>query len=137
MGVALKLCHLVQVVVDEGNDHQVVFISEDGGNRRLPISIGPTEALAIDRAVKGQQFPRPLTHDLLACVVGATKHRLVEVRIVDLREKTFFAEIVLAGPDDVRREIDCRPSDALALLVRNPGVPLMVEEVVLAEASEG
>ena len=134
----LKPCRLAQIVVDEGNDHQVVFITEiDGAHRRLPIAIGPTEALAIDRAVKGQQFPRPLTHDLLACIIAATKHTLVEVRIVDLREKTFFAEIVLEGPDQIRRDIDCRPSDAVALLVRHPGVPLLVAEVVLAEAAEG
>jgi len=134
----LVSCRLTNVVVDEGNDHQAVILAEDGGtHRRLSIAIGPAEALAIDRAVKGQQFPRPLTHDLLTCVIGATKHHLVEIRIVDLREKTFFAELVLVGPDEVRREIDCRPSDAIALLVRHPGVPLMVNDVVLAEAAEG
>ncbi len=131
-------CRLANIVVDEGNDHQAVVVAELAEpGRRLPIPIGPAEALAIDRAVKGQQFPRPLTHDLLACIIAATQHRLVEVRIVDLREKTFFAELVLEGPDDVRREIDCRPSDAIALLVRHPGVPLLVNDVVLAEASDG
>lgn len=130
-------CRLASIVVDEGNDHQAVILAEEGeGKRRLSISIGPAEALAIDRAVKGQQFPRPLTHDLLTCVIQATRHRLAEVRIVDLREKTFFAEIVLVGPDEVRREIDCRPSDAVALLVRHPGVPLLVADVVMAEAAE-
>lgn len=135
--MTFKACQLSHVIVDESNDHQVVYIQEIAGVRRLPIALGPTEALAIDRAVKRQQFPRPLTHDLLACILTATRHTLVEVRIVDLREKTFFAELVLQGPDNVRREIDCRPSDALALLVRHPGVPLLVAEVVLAEAAEG
>jgi bifunctional DNase/RNase len=131
-------CRIANIVVDEGNDHQSVVLAElDGAHRRVSIAIGPSEALAIDRAVKGQQFPRPLTHDLLAVVITATHHRLIEVRIVDLREKTFFAELVLLGPDEVRREIDCRPSDALALLVRSPGVTLLVAEVVLAEAAEG
>lgn len=131
-------CRLSNIVVDEANDHQAVVLAEEGASgRRLSIAIGPAEALAIDRAVKGQQFPRPLTHDLLTCVIGATKHRLIEVRIVDLREKTFFAELVLLGPDEVRREIDCRPSDAIALLVRHPGVPLLVNDVVLAEAADG
>ena len=130
-------CRLANIVVDEANDHQAVVLAEDGGQqRRLSIAIGPAEALAIDRAVKGQQFPRPLTHDLLACIIGATRHRLAEIRIVDLREKTFFAELVLIGPDEVRREIDCRPSDAIALLVRHPGVPLLVNDVVLAEAGD-
>lgn len=131
-------CRLTNIVVDEANDQQSVVIAEEGpAGRRLSIAIGPAEALAIDRAVKGQQFPRPLTHDLLTCVISATKHRLAEIRIVDLREKTFFAELVLLGPDEVRREIDCRPSDAIALLVRHPGVPLLVNDVVLAEAADG
>ncbi len=135
--MTLVPCRLTNVIVDEGNDYQAVVVAEEGGDqRRLSIAIGPAEALAIDRAVKGQQFPRPLTHDLLTCVISATKHRLIEVRLVDLREKTFFAELVLLGPDDVRREIDCRPSDAIALLVRHPGVPLMVNDVVLAEAAD-
>jgi len=130
-------CRLANIVVDEANDHQAVVLAEEGGaNRRLSIAIGPAEALAIDRAVKGQQFPRPLTHDLLTCIIAATRHRLAEVRIVDLREKTFFAELVLIGPDEGRREIDCRPSDAIALLVRHPGVILLVNDVVLAEAGE-
>ncbi len=130
-------CRLTNIVVDEGNDHQSVVVAElTGSGRRLPIPIGPAEALAIDRAVKGQQFPRPLTHDLLTCILAATRHTLVEVRIVDLREKTFFAELVLEGPDGVRREIDCRPSDAIALLVRHPGAPLLVNDVVLAEAAD-
>lgn len=130
-------CRLASIVVDEGDDHQAVILAElAGAGRRLSISIGPAEALAIDRAVKGQQFPRPLTHDLLAVVLQATRHRLEEVRIVDLREKTFFAEIVLTAPDGGRREIDCRPSDAVALLVRHPGVPLLVADVVMAEAAE-
>jgi uncharacterized protein len=136
--MTLVRCRLANIVVDESNDHQSVVLAEIGGpERRMPIAIGPAEALAIDRAVKGQQFPRPLTHDLLACVIGATRHRLAEVRIVDLREKTFFAEIVLIGPDEVHREIDCRPSDAIALLVRHPDVPLLVNDVVLSEAAEG
>lgn len=131
-------CRLTNIVVDEANDQQSVVIAEEGpAGRRLSIAIGPAEALAIDRAVKGQQFPRPLTHDLLTCIIGATRHRLAEIRIVDLREKTFFAELVLVGPDEVRREIDCRPSDAIALLVRHPGVPLLVNDVVLAEAADG
>ena len=132
----LRPCVISHIVVDEGNDHQAVLLAEVDGKRRLTIAIGPTEALAIDRAVKGQQFPRPLTHDLLAGIITATKHQLVEVRIVDLREKTFFAELVLEGPDKVRREVDCRPSDALALLVRFPGVPLLIADIVLAEAAE-
>ena len=58
-------CYLSGLSIDEEADQQTVLISESAGKRRFPIAIGQIEALAIDRAVKGQVFPRPLTHDLL------------------------------------------------------------------------
>jgi bifunctional DNase/RNase len=134
----LRPCQLSHLVFDEREDLQTVHLVEcTGARRRLPIKIGPSEAQAIDRAIKGARFPRPLTHDLICGLIQATQHRLAEVRIIDLKEQTFFAQLALDGPDAARREIDCRPSDAIALLVRHPGVPLLVEEAVLAEAAAG
>lgn len=127
-------CYLSQVVIDEQGEEQAVFLSERGGSRRFPIRIGASEALAIDRAVKDQVFPRPLTHDLILALISSLRGRLLEVRITDLQEGTFFALLVLERGDGSRVEIDCRPSDALALLVRTPGLPLLVAEAVLAEA---
>lgn len=127
-------CYLSHVVIDEHAEQQVVFVSERDGHRRFPITIGVFEATAIDRAVKGQRFPRPLTHDLLMSAVEALGARLAEVRIVDLQEHTFFARLVLARDGQPPVEVDCRPSDAIALLVRSGEVPLLVAEHVLAEA---
>src|SRR4051812_34928259 len=61
---ALKPCYLSQVLLEEEADHQAIFIQEREGTRRIKILIGPLEALAIDRAIKKANFPRPLTHDL-------------------------------------------------------------------------
>jgi bifunctional DNase/RNase len=132
--MALKPCYLSQVLIDEQADQQMIFLAERDGQRRIPITIGPLEALAIDRAVKEQRFARPLTHDLIVQLVGSLGWRMREVRVIDLREGTFYAQVVLAGPDDRTVELDCRPSDAVALLVRVPATPLFVEESVLAEA---
>ena len=41
--------------------------------------------------------PRPLTHDLLKDVLGALDRRLEQVRIIDLQEGTFYAELVFDG----------------------------------------
>jgi len=132
--MALRPCYLSHVLLDEQSDQQAIFVAERVGKRRFPIVIGPFEALAIDRPIKGAQFPRPLTHDLIVNLITAARLRCREIRIVDLREGTFFAEVLLA--DDQGRELtlDCRPSDAIALLVRLPGTPLTVAEQVLAEA---
>lgn len=128
-------CFLSHLVIDENAEHQSVFITERSGGRAFPITIGTPEALAIDRAVRGQSFPRPLTHDLLAGMVEALGARLERVEIVDLREGTFFARLVLSAPGQTDLAIDARPSDALAMLVRRPGAGLLVAETVLAEAA--
>ncbi len=132
--MSLRPCFLSHVVLDEEADQQTVLVTERQGGRRFPIAIGQMEALAIDRAVKGQIFPRPLTHDLLLVLVDALKAELSEIRITDLRGGTYYAELVVTKPDGVVAEIDCRPSDALALLVRRPDIPLLVADSVLAEA---
>ena len=71
--MAFHPCHLSAIVIDEESEQQTVLVSELGGGRRFPIVIGQLEALAIDRAVKGQVFPRPLTHDLLLVLVDALR----------------------------------------------------------------
>ena len=128
-------CYLSGISIDEEADQQTVLVNERSGTRRFPIAIGQMEALAIDRAVKGQIFPRPLTHDLLLVTLDAMHGELSEIRITDLRGGTFFAELAITRADGSHAEIDCRPSDALALLVRRPHIPLLVAEAVLAEAA--
>lgn len=132
--MALKPCYLSHILLEEQGDQQVIFITEKDGTRRIPIVIGPLEATAIDRAVKAQRFPRPLTHDLFVNLLTALDRDCREIRIVDLREGTFYAELVISGPDGREHILDCRPSDAIALMVRMPGTPLLVADEVLAEA---
>jgi bifunctional DNase/RNase len=130
----LKPCYLSQILIDDQDNQYVVFVTEHHGKRRIPIVIGLMEAVAIDRAVKGQRFERPLTHDLIISMLDAAHLRCKEVRIVNLKGGTFFAELLLSGDEPNDITLDCRPSDALALMVRLPATPLMVAEEVLAEA---
>ena len=85
------------------------------GDRYLPIWIGAVEATAIAFAQQGVVPPRPLTHDLLKDVLdGARPRRSSEVRITELRDGVFYADLVFDG--DV--EVSARPSDAIALALR-------------------
>lgn len=133
-------CHLSHVILDEDADQQTIFVSElpDAAGkklRRFPIAIGQMEAHAIDRAVKGQEFPRPLTHDLLVRLLAAQDGRLTAVHITDVRDGTFYAELVVRRADGTITAVDCRPSDALAVMVRQAGTPLLVADHVLAESA--
>ena len=129
-----RTCYLSQILIDESSTNQFIYLSEVGGPRRIPILIGPLEAGAIDRVIKKQSFPRPLTHDLLVTLLTELGGHCRLIRIVDLREGTFFAQLHLTRADGTELIIDCRPSDAVALLVRQPGVSLEIAEDVLAEA---
>jgi len=124
---------LAQIRISETHDRQMIVLRERNGNRLLPIVIGLTEALAIDRRVKGTQLARPMTHDLLANVLEALGAQLEKIVINDLHEHTFYAKLVIRHHGELI-EVDSRPSDAIALGVASD-VPLYVEEHVLKEAA--
>jgi len=110
----------------------LVFLTDEGNRRLLPIWIGPFEAQAIAFEMRETRFPRPMTHDLLKTVIEATGHALRQVRITQLQEKTFYAILDLEGAAGTV-EVDARPSDAIALALRT-SAPIYVADEVLQEA---
>ena len=60
---------LSRIMITDLGDQQVIFLKEKEGERSFPIMIGTNEARAIDRRLKGQTTPRPMTHDLLAGII--------------------------------------------------------------------
>ncbi len=99
----------------------------------LPIWIGHPEATAILLALEGEEFPRPLTHDLLHNIIGELGYDVLRVEVTRLEEGTYYASIVLARGDETR-EIDARPSDAIALAVR-AACPIYVDDEVFRVAA--
>lgn len=128
MDVAMELS---RVLITELGEQQVIFLREKGGKRTFPILIGTAEALAIDRRIKGHLPPRPMTHDLLANVIEAMGGTLERIVVNDLREHTFYASLHIARNGE-EIEIDCRPSDAIALGSAFQ-TPIFVAEHVLEE----
>ncbi|MHC5067014.1 MAG: bifunctional nuclease family protein [Planctomycetota bacterium] len=128
-------CRLSHLLVDEHTDRHTVFLSECRGERQLAINIGPLEAAAIHRALTHNPFPRPLTHDLLLETIEASGQRCQTIRIVGVDDGTYFAELVIASGNDVIT-LDCRPSDALALLARRADTPLLIAEAVFEAAAQ-
>ena len=122
---------LAQIVICETRDQQLIVLRERNGPRALPIVIGLTEALAIDRRVKGVQLQRPMTHDLLANTIDSLSAELERIVINDLQEHTFYAKLIIRSHGELI-EVDSRPSDAIALGVASK-VPIYVEEGVLKQ----
>lgn len=92
----------------------LVLLKETEGERYLPIWIGAPEASAIAHQQQGVQHPRPMTHDLLRDVISALGGELESVLITEMRDNTYFAELVFAGG----LRVSARPSDAIALALR-------------------
>ena len=125
----VKPVDVLGVRVEMPTNQPIVLLRERNGERYLPIWIGAAEATAIAYAQQGVEPPRPLTHDLLKEVIETTGHRVTQVRIVELRDKVFYAILVIDGTT----EISARPSDAIALALRTQ-TEIVVAEAVLEEA---
>jgi uncharacterized protein len=120
---------VVGVRVEMPSNQPIVLLREVTGDRYLPIWIGAVEATAIAFAQQGVVPPRPLTHDLMKDLIGATGNELREVRITEMRDGVFYAVLVLSSG----AEVSARPSDSIALALRT-GSRIVCAEDVLDEA---
>lgn len=125
---------LRRIIINEIHDQQIIMLHEVDGDRAFAIVIGLFEALSIDRRIKGQQWPRPMTHDLICSVIDHLGGDLQDVYINELREHTYFAKLRVRKDGEII-EVDCRPSDAIPVAV-TAKVPIYVAEEVIEEASE-
>ena len=119
---------LSKLVINESVAQQVIVLKEVDGERFFPIVIGMPEILAIDRRIKGQKFPRPLTHDLIVNAINKLGGSLEKIVITDLDNHTFYANICVRV-DGKLVMIDSRPSDALAVSA-GMNIPIYVDETV-------
>jgi bifunctional DNase/RNase len=125
---------LRRIIINEVDDQQVIVLREVEGEQSFSIVIGLFEASSIDRRVRGSTAPRPLTHDLIVSAVEQLGAEVRDVIINDLKEQTYYAKLRLAKDGELI-EIDCRPSDAVAIAV-TAKVPIYVNEDVLGEVTE-
>jgi bifunctional DNase/RNase len=106
-----------------------LVLSEEDGNRRIPIIVGGFEAQAIAIELEGLTPPRPLTHDLFKNFSDLYGIRLLEVNIHKLEEGVFFANI-LCDNGSQQITLDARTSDAIALALRFSCPIYTTEEIV-------
>ncbi len=119
--------------LDRTNNNPVVILQEEGGDRVLPIWIGPGEASAIAMQLADWSFSRPLTHDLLVSVLGGLGGTLERVIITEVVENTYFAELIIQRNGAVI-SVDARPSDSIAVALRMKA-KIFAEEGLLERAT--
>jgi hypothetical protein len=128
--VALKVMGISYSQTQSGA--YALILSEENGERRIPIIIGGFEAQAIVIKLENLEPPRPLTHDLFKKFADEFKISVLEVMIHKLEEGVFFSQLVCSnGEKEV--EIDSRTSDAVAIALRF-GCPIFITEEILDKA---
>ena len=94
---------------------------DEGRKTFVPIWIGPAEAVSIQWELDNRQPQRPMTHDLINNIFNELD---IHYRQSDgkrrVRIKFFYAtlHLQLGRNGDSIREVDARPSDAIALALR-------------------
>ena len=121
--------------LDQQTKSPVVILQEEGGDRVLPIWIGPAEASAIAMEMAGMKFPRPLTHDLFPALIRGLGGTLTRVLITKVQENTYFAELVIQRGDEVFT-VDARPSDSIAIALRTHADLMVGNELLTATTVE-
>ena len=109
-----------------------LVLTEEQGERRIPIIIGGFEAQAIAIQLEGLKPPRPLTHDLFLNFAMSFGINLIEVNIYRLEEGVFYSKLICNnGGKDIA--IDARTSDAIALALRFK-CPIYTTEEILQKS---
>jgi RNA polymerase sigma factor (sigma-70 family) len=111
----------------------VIVLREVGGDRELPIFVGPFEGMAAAVHLEGISLPRPMTYALAQSLIKSLGARLTEVRITRLLDQTFYAEIEVEGPGGIAR-LDARPSDGINLALLCDAA-ITVDSQVLQESA--
>jgi len=108
-------------------------VPPQANSRVVPIWVGVNEATQMGIALEETRFSRPMTHDLFLDALTNLDARIDHVLISDVLGPTFYSKLVLRQHDRLI-ELDARPSDALALALRQKA-PLYIDEDVLDRAS--
>jgi uncharacterized protein len=121
------------IVLNAASRSPMILLKDSSERRALPIFIGQDQAETIIKALEGERPPRPLTHDLIANLLYDCNIDLERVLIHSLNDDIFYA-VLCVDINGVKKEIDCRPSDAVAVAIRTDS-PIWVLEEVIADAS--
>ena len=122
-----------RITLDTTRNRFVVILKDDVNRRWLPIVVGPAEAQAIALQLENVRPPRPMTHDLMRHLLESMDTGIVKVVVNALKDNTYYATIDLKK-NGSQKQVDARPSDAIALALRM-SAPIFVHEDVMRKAA--
>jgi bifunctional DNase/RNase len=91
--------------------------------------IDPGVGASINASLSSQLPPRPLTHDLFLLALETFGAKISRAVIVRMEQEVYYARLIVEAENEIMErkivELDARPSDCLALVVRC-GAPFYV-----------
>ncbi len=127
---------VVGLVMDRNTESPVVILKECDGDGCLPIWIGFSEATAIATSLKNVELSRPLTHDLISNIFDSLSVKLERIVITQIKDATYYAELIISDGSKTYI-VDSRPSDAIALALRESALIYVTETVLKFAKSTG
>jgi bifunctional DNase/RNase len=128
--VALQVSRVLLI-----NDSPAVLLLDEAEERYLLMFVDFFMANSIRMGLLGPQLDRPLTHDLIGILLRRLGARLNRITITELKDNTYYALISLQVNGETA-EFDARPSDALAIAVRNR-TPIFAASTLLKPLEKG
>jgi uncharacterized protein len=125
-----------QVIISEIHEQQVIVFREVRSNRLVSFVLGIFEVTAIDRFLKRNSNPRPLTHDAWLGTIGALGAKVQSACVHDRQDHTYYAELRLSRGAEVVR-VDVRPSDALLVTLKADAPIYFAERLLTSDSVEG
>ncbi|MEM7387284.1 MAG: bifunctional nuclease family protein [Verrucomicrobiota bacterium] len=108
-------------------------------DKSFVIYVDPAVGTAIAAELRGLSRERPQTHDLVHTLLEALGAQVTRVVVNDFKDGVFFARLILTVENEVTDrkiiELDARPSDSLAIALRQKS-PLFVAESVWEEMED-
>ena len=130
--IEVKIADVIPHIEQKDNTQNYIVVLWDEASRRvLPIWVGRWEGESIALSLSEVAPPRPMTYKFIATLLEAVGTKLESVRVEALREATFYAVVSLRCGDQVR-EVDARPSDAIALAL-HANSPIYVSQELLEQ----
>lgn len=107
-----------------------ILLRDVDGEDSISISVGSFEAQSIALALESIEEKRPMTHDLICHLLSEIGFSLKRVRITDLKDGIFYSVLDLESKKYGSYNIDARPSDAIAISLRE-SAPILISEKLI------
>jgi uncharacterized protein len=111
----------------------IILLEDLKGSWGLPILAKATEVTSIFLFLEGKDAPRPLSHDLIAHILGRLNARPLHV-LIDILEEPICHGIVAVEAGGRELDFDARPSDAISLALR-ARVPIYVSPAAVSKGA--